>query len=68
MLSFLFQIYHKPLEDAHSSSGDENFENSTKCWICDNNLIDGDVKVRNHFHITKKYRASPDRDCNINIK
>ena len=22
----------------------EDFENSTKCWICDNNYIDTDVK------------------------
>ena len=25
-----------------------NFENSTKCWICDNGYVDGDVKVRDH--------------------
>ena len=23
----------------------EDFENSTKCWICDNFYVDGDVKV-----------------------
>ena len=32
----------------------EDFENSTKCWICDNDYIDGDVKVRDHCHITAK--------------
>ena len=30
----------------------EAFENSTKCWISDNDYIDGDVKVRDHSHIT----------------
>ena len=26
----------------------ESFENPTKCWICDNDYIDTDVKVRDH--------------------
>ena len=33
---------------------DENFEKSTKCWICGNSYVDGDVRVRNHCHITGK--------------
>ena len=47
---------------------DENFENSTKCWIIGNAYVDGDVKVRDHCHITGKYRGSAHRDCNINVK
>ena len=31
---------------------DEDFEN--ECWICDNDYVDGDVKVRNHCHISGK--------------
>ena len=46
----------------------EDFENSTKCWICDNDCIDNNVKVRDHFHITGKNLGSADRDCNINVK
>ena len=30
--------------------------------------VDGDVKVRDHCHITGKYRGSVHRDCNINVK
>ena len=41
---------------------DEDFENSTKRWICDNYYVDGDVKVRDHCHITGKYRGSAHRD------
>ena len=37
----------------------------TKCWICDNDYIDNNVKVRDHCHITGKYRGSVHRDCNI---
>ena len=45
----------------------KHFENSTKCWICDNDYIDNDVKVRGHCHITEKHKGSADRDCNINF-
>ena len=47
---------------------DEDFENSTKCWIFDNAYVDSDVKVRDHCHMTRKYRGSPHRDCNVNVK
>ena len=33
-----------------------DFKISTNCWICDNDYIDNDVKVRDHCHITGKYR------------
>ena len=45
----------------------EGFKNSTKCCICDNDYVDNDVKVRDHCHITGKYRSSAHRDCNINV-
>ena len=45
----------------------EDFENS-KCWVCDNDSVDNDIKVRDHCHITGKYRGSVHRDCNINVK
>ena len=37
---------------------DEDFEISTKCWVSDNLYDDGDVKIRDHRHITGKYRGS----------
>ena len=45
----------------------EDFENSIKCWIRDTDYIDNDVKVRDHCHITGKYKGSAHRDCNINV-
>ena len=35
---------------------DWDFENSIKCWICDNDCVNGDVKVKDHCHVTGKYR------------
>ena len=46
----------------------ENFKNSTKCWISDNIYFDPDVKVRVPCHITRKYRGSAHRDFDINVK
>ena len=46
----------------------EDFKRSTKCWICDNDYVDNDVKVRDHCHIILKYRGSAHGDCDINLK
>ena len=51
-----------------TTEDNENFKNSTKCWVCDDDYIDGDVKVRDHCHITGKYRGSAQRDRNINLR
>ena len=59
---------HFNKELAMTRNDNEYFENSTKCWICDNDYIDNDVKVRDHCHITGNYRDSAHRDCNINVK
>ena len=47
--------------------GNYNFKNSTKYWICDDDYIDTDVKVRDNCHIARKYRGSAHRDCNISL-
>ena len=44
-----------------------HFINSTKCWICDNTYVKDGVKVRDHCHITGKYRGSAHKDCNIKV-
>ena len=45
----------------------KNFENRTKCWICDTSFVKNDAKVTDHCHDTEKYRGSVQRDCNINF-
>ena len=45
----------------------EDLENSTKCWICDNDYIDIDVNVRNLCYIIGKYRGSALRDINFTL-
>ena len=46
----------------------EDFENCTKCCICDNDYIHNDVKVRDHRHISGKYRVFAHREWSINVK
>ena len=46
---------------------EENSERSNICWIC-NKLIENDNKVRDHCHITSKYRGAAHWSCNINVK
>ena len=59
---------HFKKELVMTEEDNEDFENSTKCWICDNDYIDGIVKLRDHFHISGKYKGSAHRDCNINLR
>ena len=44
----------------------EEFESSYICWICGKLIFDN--KVRDHCHITGKYRGSSHWNCNINLK
>ena len=62
--SILIKTYLKKM----SKKDDEDFENSNKCWICYNVYVDDDVKERDLFYITGKYRVSAHRDCNIKVK
>ena len=41
-----------------SAEDEERFQLSKKYWICDKLFDEGDNKVRDHFHITGKYRDS----------
>ena len=47
---------HFSKELVMTKEDNKDFENSTKCWICEDNYIDGDVEVKDHCYITGKYR------------
>ena len=50
------------------SAEEEKFQLSNSCWTC-NKLFDvGDEKVRDHCHITGKYRGAAHLSCNANLK
>ena len=60
------KLFNKEIVITEKENG--NFENFTKCCICDSYYIDVDVKLGGHCHVTGKYRGSAHRDCNINVK
>jgi len=45
-----------------------DFESSTRCWICKNQIFDENDKVRDHCHITGNYRGAAHNHCNLNLK
>ena len=51
-----------------STKENEEFERSNICWTCGCLIDIGDNKVRDHCHITGKYRGSAHWSCNINLK
>ena len=57
---------HFNKELAITKEDNEIFKNSIKCWICDNDYVDNDVKLRDHCYITGKYRGSVHREANVN--
>ena len=47
---------------------EENYQNSQNCWICDQKIINNKDKVRDHCHITDKYRAPAHKECNSKLR
>ena len=57
---------NKPLK--MTKENETYFQQPTKCHICDNQYTDKDVRVRDHCHITGKYRGSAHQDCNLKLQ
>ena len=45
----------------------EDFKNPTKRWICKKIYEEVEVKVKDHNHVTGKYRGSAHQECNLNL-
>ena len=58
--------FNKPLK---MTPDDENdFQTATSCHICGKKYIESDVRVRDHCHVTGKYRGSAHESCNLNFQ
>ena len=44
------------------------FQQCNNCWICEKLIDNDDEKVRDHCHITSKFRGAAHWDCNINFQ
>ena len=47
---------------------EEQFRSSNICWICEKLIDDDDEKVRDHCHVTGKFRGAAHWSCNINLQ
>ena len=48
-----------------TNKDNENIKNASECWIFSKPSADNNVKVRDHCHITWKYRPAAHRNCNL---
>ena len=44
------------------------FQQSNTCWICKKLINHDDEKIRDHCHITSKFRGAAHWSCNINFQ
>ena len=51
-----------------SAEEEKRFQLSNNCWRCDKLFDVEDDKVRDHCHITGRYRGAAHWSCNINLK
>ena len=47
------------------SEEEEKFPSSNTCWICEKLIDDDDGKVRDHCHVTGKFRGTAYWSCNM---
>ena len=63
-MNFYFKNTKK--EIMMTQEDEEDFKNSTHCWFCELPLEER--AVRDHCHLTGKYRGAAHEKCNINVK
>ena len=44
------------------------FQKSNNCWICKKIINNDEEKVRDHCHVTGKFRDFTHKSCNLNLK
>ena len=44
------------------------FKKSNRCWIFKKPIDNDEEKVRDHCHVTGKFRGAPHKNCNTNLQ
>ena len=60
------RCFNKPLK--MTSDDIVAFEKATECHICNKKYTEKDIRVRDHCHITGKYRGSAHQECNLQLR
>ena len=58
--------FNKPLKMTENDK--MCFKLMDKCHICDKEYTDKDLHVRDHCHITGKFRGSAHQECNLKLR
>ena len=58
--------FSKPLR--MTKEDEEEFQKADECYICNKKYTNEDIKVRDHCHITGKYRGSAHQECNLKLR
>ena len=58
--------FNKPL--VMTEDDEQHFRTMDGCHICGEKYTDKDVRVRDHCHITGKFRGSAHQECNIKLR
>ena len=60
------QHFNKPL--IMTKEDEKQFKKAEECHICNKKYTNQDIRVRDHCHITGKYRGSAHQDCNLQLR
>ena len=58
--------FNKPLR--MTKDDEEKFQKANECHICNKKYTNKDIRVRDHCHITSKYRGSAHQECNLKLR
>ena len=58
--------FNKPL--VMTEVDEQNFKTMDGCHICGEKYTDKDVRVRDHCHITGRFRGSAHQECNLKLR
>ena len=64
--SIIRDNFNKPLK--MTKKDEKAFTKAKRCHICEKKYTDDDVPVRDHCHITGKYRGSAHQTCNLKLQ
>ena len=64
--SIIRDNFNKPLK--MTNEDEESFQKATHCHICEKKYRVDDVPVRDHCHVTGKYRGSAHQTCNLKLQ
>ncbi|XP_071055118.1 uncharacterized protein [Onthophagus taurus] len=69
-VKFIYNKYFKTVKPMLPLTVDEqrNFDSAENCFICQNPFTSDQVKVRDHCHISGRYRGPAHTNCNLNFQ